>query len=275
VSIGTFHPATPTDLDRVSRTLLATRVFPDAEALHAAWEATPWRIQVTENGDLAVLEPWRDHLLVLAVVALYCSERLIPSAMRQMRRVARAGGFSDLVSPPAPLEQAYAYEAAGMHVFERVSTLVGDSSQVPPDAYALPDVSIRAAVAQDAAALLAIDARCFDEFWRYDLRHLERFMSTQRLVVAECEEGPIGYTLSTIQLGDGLLGRVAVIPEWRRRGVGTMLVRDVLAYVRGAGAKHATLCTQTDNAASRALYARTGFRDTGRLFVFLRFGPSG
>ena len=62
---------------------------------------------------------------------------------------------------------------------------------------------------------------------------------------------------------------------WVLYNNGTMLVRDVLAYVRGAGAKHATLCTQTDNAASRALYARTGFRDTGRLFVLLRFGPSG
>ena len=268
-----FRQATSADLDRISRTLLATRVFPDVEALNAAWRATPWRIQVTDGGDVAALEPWRDHLPVLAVVALYCSERMIPSTMRQMRAVARAQGFSDLVSPPAPVEQAHAYEAAGMRIFERVSTLVCDPSSARLESPASAEVCLRPAGAEDVVPLLALDARCFNEFWRYDARHIERFMSTQRLIVAESGGNLIGYTLSTVQLGDGLLGRVGVAPESRRRGVGTLLVRDVLEHVRHEGVRHVTLCTQTDNAASRALYAKTGFRDTGRRFAFLHFGP--
>jgi len=271
MSARVFRPVAEPDLDRISRTLLATRVFPDAAALRATWEAAPWRLQVTESGDMAVLEPWRDHLSVLAVVALYCSERLIPAAMRQMHALARAKGFSDIVSPPAPIEQAHAYEGAGMRVFETVSTLACDLSAGLTESRPLPGVRIRPAADDDLASLLAVDARCFEEFWRYDVRHLERFLSTQRLAVATGDTGPIGYTLSTVQLGDGLLGRVAVVPEWRRRGVGTLLVSDVLKRLRDDGVMRVTLCTQTDNAASRALYARTGFRDTGHRFAFLRF----
>lgn len=272
MSAPSFRAANASDLDRVARTLLASRVFPDEVGLRETWAASPWRIQVAGGGDLAVLEPWRDHLPVLAVVALYCAERFIPEAMRQLRTVALSHGFADLVSPPAPTQQAHAYEAAGMRVFESVSTLVCDVSAVSADWQAPPDLCIREANAEDLDPILVLDARCFDEFWRYDAHHLERLLSSQRLAVAAGDEGPIGYTLSTIQLGDGLLGRVAVAPEWRRRGVGTLLVRDVQAHVRREGVRRVTLCTQTDNEASRALYARTGFRDTGRRFVFLSFG---
>ena len=268
-----FRPATEADLHRLMRTLVGAGMFPDAVSVEAFWGVAPWRVQVTERGDLALLERWRDHLPILGVEALWCAERHIGPAMRQLHELALRQGFDDLLSPPVPLEQAHAYESAGMRVTEDARTLTLDRvrRRAPVDAVA-EGVSLRRATPADMVALLETDIRCFDEFWRYDVRHFERYLRAQRLVVADGPGGVIGYTLSTVA-GDGVtLGRLAVVPECRRRGVGRALVEDVIGFAREQGADRVTLCTQTENAAALALYASAGFTDAGRRFVFLRFG---
>jgi ribosomal protein S18 acetylase RimI-like enzyme len=50
---------------------------------------------------------------------------------------------------------------------------------------------------------------------------------------------------------------MAVRPDARRRGLGSVLLRGVLA---GAGVRRCWLQVREDNPAARAFYARTGFR---------------
>lgn len=56
------------------------------------------------------------------------------------------------------------------------------------------------------------------------------------------------------------LDRLVVAPRAFRRGVGTALVRHVLAL---AGERRVEVSTGRDNAPARALYARAGFVETG------------
>ena len=56
------------------------------------------------------------------------------------------------------------------------------------------------------------------------------------------------------------LERLVVAPRAFRRGIGTALVRHVLAL---AGERRVVVCTGRDNAPARALYARLGFAETG------------
>jgi len=268
-----LHDATRGDIDRLSRSLVASRVFVDTAEILGVHETEPWRIQVSPRGDVAVLSDWRDHLAYLALDALWCRTRVIPEALGLLRELATARGYSDLVSPPTHLDDIGPYEAAGMRTEQVVASyqlLRADARLVA----GVPEgVSLRVAGVEDIPAILALDARSFTPFWRYDARHLERFFRTSHLVIAERFGVPVGYTLSNVDRGEGVLGRLCVVPEARRLGIGAHLVADVLRAVFDCGCDRVMLSTQVENSVSQALYVKMGFRDTGRRFAFLRYGP--
>jgi ribosomal-protein-alanine N-acetyltransferase len=55
----------------------------------------------------------------------------------------------------------------------------------------------------------------------------------------------------------------AVLPDWRRRGIGGRLLLAVLELAIEVGASVATLEVRLSNVAARALYQRFGFRPVG------------
>jgi ribosomal-protein-alanine N-acetyltransferase len=128
-------------------------------------------------------------------------------------------------------------------------------------------VSVREAAPSDSDELLRLDAACFDPFWRYDRPSLTRLMSSDRVAVGVLDDRIVGYTLSTSRGGDGSLGRLAVAPSERRRGIGRMLADEAIAWLADSGARRLVLSTQEANTASRALYASMGFGDSGDRLV--------
>ena len=266
-----LHPATPAELKRLERPLTAAQVVSSAEELERITSLDPWRVQVNARGDVAVLGRWRDHLPFLAIEALWCPASRSVDALGQIRHIADEHAMTDVISPSTPAEDTAPYIEAGMHVDTLVATyrLVRGAPARSP---VLGATAIRTARPSDLRALLDVDARCFEPFWRYDRRHMDRFLALGRLALAEVEGQAVGYTLCTLHGVEGLLGRLCVVPDWRRQGVGSALVRDAVAYVWASGGRVVTLSTQTDNAPSQALYRREGFRDTGRRYAFLRFG---
>lgn len=55
----------------------------------------------------------------------------------------------------------------------------------------------------------------------------------------------------------------AVLPSWRRQGIGGLLMVEVMRMAHDVGASVATLEVRLSNEAARALYARFGFRPVG------------
>lgn len=269
----TLHPVSRGEVDRLSRSLVASRIFIDAAEVLGVHECEPWRIQTSPRGDVAVLSVWRDHLDYLAADALWCRTRVIPEVLGLLREIAIARGYSDLVSPPTPVDDIAPYEAAGMRIAQVVASYQLQRSEARLAASAPEGVSLRVAGVTDIPAILALDARSFTSFWRYDARHLKRFSRTSRLVIAERSGAPVGYTLSNADRGQGVLGRLCVVPEARGTGIGAHLVADALRAMFECGCGWAVLSTQVENSVSQALYVKMGFRDTGRRFAFLLYGP--
>jgi len=91
----------------------------------------------------------------------------------------------------------------------------------------------------------------------------ELFSEEGRLVLlAEAERRAVGY-LSAIWLGRTLgIEEVAVLPDFRRMGIGRALVASALP-----GAAHAVLSVAESNRAARALYGSLGFSVSGRRVV--------
>ena len=275
MSATVFRPPTGREIERLERTLVAAKVFVDVTEMRRALDAEPWRLRVNDRGDVAVLGRWRDHLPVLAIEALWCPVAGIPAAVRSFLALGEEHGLTDVVSPPTPVEETAAYERAGMRIHTVVTTYMMQHLTGIPAPEMPPGLSVRPAGPRDLSTLLELDAACFEPFWRYDARHLVRFFALGRLAVAEQDGQAVGYTLCTVDGDDGLLGRLCVLPEWRRKGIGSALLVESLRYVSRHGGGRITLSTQVDNVPSQALYRSAALRDTGRRYAFLRFGDEG
>jgi predicted GNAT family N-acyltransferase len=73
-----------------------------------------------------------------------------------------------------------------------------------------------------------------------------------------------GQAIGTARLlPDGRIGRMAVLPEWRRRGVGAALMEALLQKAREQSLSRVTLHAQTHAA---GFYRRFGFSERGGEF---------
>ena len=88
------------------------------------------------------------------------------------------------------------------------------------------------------------------------------------MIVAADDAGTVvGYATSNVFAGTCTIGRLAVDPGARRHGVGSALLADAAAAAVIEHAFVVSLCTQEDNAASRALYARCGLAEVGERYA--------
>jgi len=260
-----MHAASAEECRRVWPAAASDRVFESAEQFSAYHAAAPWKVRVSENGAACVLGEWRDHLDVLAMRGVWCADGLVPTVCADACEVAREHGFARLLSPLLPVSLLDGYLRAGMDVYQRVVAMQGIPARIGSDpgaAVGASDVRLDVARADDVSEIAELDAACFDPFWRYGVTELDELTRTERAVVARSGSGQlIGYTLATVSRGAATLGRLAVDPQVRRRGVGRLLVADVATWAAEAGAFTLGLCTQEENVASRALYSSAGLRE--------------
>lgn len=83
-------------------------------------------------------------------------------------------------------------------------------------------------------------------------------------VAAEPEVGgdvSVGYAIASVVDGEGHLDQVSVLGRAEGRGVGTALVRQVLAWSKAAGHPAVTLTTFRDIPWNGPWYAHLGFRE--------------
>ena len=73
-----------------------------------------------------------------------------------------------------------------------------------------------------------------------------------------------GFLIGRVVAGEAELLTVAVAPAAQGRGIGRGLVAGFVAEARARGAAQAFLEVAEDNGAARAVYARTGFGESGR-----------
>ena len=78
--------------------------------------------------------------------------------------------------------------------------------------------------------------------------------------VAEARERMLGCVLTTFNVpGELYVGRLAVIPEWRRRGLGRRLMMQAEAFARERGCRAMALGVRIAFTENIALFERLGF----------------
>ena len=117
---------------------------------------------------------------------------------------------------------------------------------------------IESAVAVERAAF-PDDAWSPETFWS---ELAER--GTRTYLVAEADGGLLGYAGIAVVADEADLQTIAVTASSRGSGVGRELLAAMTAAARAAGARRMHLEVRADNEPALALYASTGWAETGR-----------
>lgn len=81
----------------------------------------------------------------------------------------------------------------------------------------------------------------------------------EALLVAEIEGRIVGALVAAFDGWRGGMYRLAVEPEWRRRGIGVTLIREGERRAREAGARRITALVATEDAEARAFWEAAGY----------------
>jgi ribosomal-protein-alanine N-acetyltransferase len=125
-------------------------------------------------------------------------------------------------------------------------------------------VSVESMQLDDVADVHRIEAASFPTPWPDYAFRLE--LQTNRLahyLVVKAGDETIGYGGLWLMVDEAHITTFAVLPEWRRRGVGARLMLDMMRLASDLNARIVTLEVRLSNHAARALYGRFGFKPVG------------
>ena len=122
------------------------------------------------------------------------------------------------------------------------------------------DPIIRRMRLEDCPQVHAIEEKVFPTPW--SLRDFEKEMTVNRCaryLVAEENGRIVGFAGAWMILDESHMTNIAVLPEYRGRGIGRRLMEALMQYASNLGVSYMTLEVRAGNEKARALYASLGF----------------
>ena len=127
-------------------------------------------------------------------------------------------------------------------------------------------IEIRRFLRRHLERVLTIENACFarEAYPRALFLELHRECG-RHFFVARKSRRIVGYAVASVGEGDAEIVSIAVLPEHRRAGVATALLRHILSRLRRARIGRLTLMVRPDNLAAIRFYRGLGFRSAGRV----------
>jgi [ribosomal protein S18]-alanine N-acetyltransferase len=116
----------------------------------------------------------------------------------------------------------------------------------------------------DISAVAAIENESFTSPWSENSLRAEigSYGSVARVAVLDGDVA--GYSIAKKVLDEAQLLDLAVMPEFRRRGIAGLLMEDLIRLLRVDGVENIYLEVRASNVAAGRLYERSGFTVTGK-----------
>ncbi len=124
-------------------------------------------------------------------------------------------------------------------------------------------VSIRTATAEDIKAIEKIENTCFNDPWSENAIK-ESMQSKTEFFVAIKNEMVAGYIGISVIAGEGYITNVAVLPQYRKSGLGTMLLDRVISLRYQKDLQFVSLEVRVSNENAIKLYESLGFKTEGK-----------
>ena len=114
------------------------------------------------------------------------------------------------------------------------------------------------------ARIAELEKLCFSSPWSEKSISEELQNPLSLWLVAVEGTQTAGYIGSQTVMGETDMMNVAVDPEFRRRGIGRMLISELIERLRAAGSHCLTLEVRSSNEPAIALYRTLGFAQIGK-----------
>ncbi len=111
------------------------------------------------------------------------------------------------------------------------------------------------------AAIAEIEKECFSKPWSEDA--LREELGKGVFLAAESGEKILGYAGCQTVLDEGYITNVAVSERFRKKGVGSALMRGMLEEAKKSGLSFLTLEVRASNLDAIRLYKKFGFKKSG------------
>ncbi len=125
---------------------------------------------------------------------------------------------------------------------------------------------VRQGCLEDFRSTCEVEVRCFEH--PYPARLLFAFivLFPEYYFVAECNDTVVGYVIGFVERGEvGHIASIAVLPEYRGRGLGKKLLGAIEDAFRKKGLREAVLEVSVKNKIAINLYLSSGYRIVGRM----------
>lgn len=124
-------------------------------------------------------------------------------------------------------------------------------------------MEITSMTAVDARELAELDKICFDIPWSQKSFEDEAGNNLATYFIAKDNGKIIGYAGFWSVSGEGDITNVAVLPEYRKRGIASALLESVIKKSRSLDLSLLTLEVRKSNFAAQNLYSKYGFEIIG------------
>ena len=124
----------------------------------------------------------------------------------------------------------------------------------------MSDLIIRRMRLEDCPQVHGIEEQVFPTPW--SLRDFEKEMTVNRCaryLVAEEDGRIVGFAGAWMILEESHMTNIAVLPEYRGRGIGRRLMEALMQYASNLGVSYMTLEVRAGNKKAQALYTSLGF----------------
>jgi ribosomal-protein-alanine N-acetyltransferase len=127
-------------------------------------------------------------------------------------------------------------------------------------------VHIRKMTVDDVPVVAQLDRMSFSLSWpEYAFYYEVKDNFAARCFVAEAEDRKvIGMIVSWVILDELHIATIAVHPDYRRQGIGELILTTAIHDGRAAGTRHALLEVRAGNEAAQNLYRKFGFKAVGK-----------
>ena len=125
-------------------------------------------------------------------------------------------------------------------------------------------VKTRKMTVEDVDGVFEIESKSFQTPWSKESFYKEIKENTlAEYLVVVLGEDIVGFGGMWLIMDEIHITNVAIAPEHRGKGYGTVLIKDMLKYARDKGFNHMTLEVRVSNVVAIALYKKFGFESVG------------
>ncbi len=128
----------------------------------------------------------------------------------------------------------------------------------------LDEYKIRAMAADDIPIVAQMEKVCFSTPWSERMLREELKNRLAHYIVLEAAQGLIAYAGMWVVFNEAHITNIAVMPQYRRHGLGRSIMLECMRKAIALGATEMTLEVRESNLAARNLYSNLGFSRAGK-----------